>query len=126
MKTTITTNVSIVTQKQEREGDVTGLPVLTISEKHVFDTDQQANIYKEQLQIWLNELPAPNGDMHPFPRRKVAPTEAELFRLIDEIHGPDDLWVGYEPPVGIAVIDVPSFMQGLDDNPHGYWEVGDY
>lgn len=108
MKTTITTNVSIVTQKQEREGDVTGLPVLTISEKHIFDTDQQADVYREYLQIWLNELPSPNGDMHPFPRRKVAPTEAELFRIVDRFYDRIDLWGEDETTEGL---DVPSFLQ---------------
>lgn len=118
MKTIITTSVQITTQKFSLEGDVIGIPVETYSEKQEFDTDSQAERYRESIGIWLKELPVPNGDMHPFPRKKVPATEDELFRILDDIHGPDDLWVDTDgnliivhPGEILATVKIAGFLQ---------------
>jgi hypothetical protein len=90
MRTIITTSVQITTQKFDKEGDHIGIPVEVFSEKREFDTDAQAERHRENLDIWLKELPVPNGDMHPFPRRKVPATEDELMRIIDISEPLDD------------------------------------
>lgn len=110
MKTIITTSVTVTTQRFSREGDATGLPVEVFSEKQEFDTNVQAERYRELVGIWIKELPTPNGNMHPFPQRKVPATLDELIRILDEIHGPDDLWVGFVKPSDTD-FNVPEFMQ---------------
>lgn len=117
MTTTTRIVTTIVTSKTEREGDVTGIPVTILDEKETFDTDAQADSYNHDLRLWLEEFPKPSNEVNLFPRRKVAPTEDELFAILDKIHGPKDLWfdtyVIEEVP---EVLDVPSFMKENGDS----------
>ena len=109
MKAIVTTSVTVTTQWFTPNGDHVSTPVV-FSDKQEFDSEQEADAFVEHIDLWVEEYPKPNGDFHPFRRVKTPATEEKLIELLDEIHGPDDLWIGN-----------PSEL-----NPHGYNEVGDY
>jgi hypothetical protein len=108
---------SVVVQKRDYEGDVTGLPVIPFNEKHEFDTDAQTDSYMDQVKVWLSELPMPNNFVHPFPRLKVPATEEKLLSILDVMHGPDDLWWTREPNFDTE-LDVPEWLNGQEHLEH--------
>lgn len=111
MTTTITTYVSTVVSKNEKEGDVTGIPVQTLREKYTFDTDAQAESFNHELRIWLEDFPRPSSEINLFPKRRVTPTQDELFRIIDGFYDRKDLWGDNPIEEATEVLDVPTFMK---------------
>lgn len=66
------------------------VPTLSVVEKQKFDSEAQALRYHDDLGRWFKEFPAPFRGI--LPKWRIAPTEGKLLAILDEIHGPDDLW----------------------------------
>jgi hypothetical protein len=96
MKTLITTSLTVTKQAFSRDGDASDTPIVW-TDKQEFDNDEDVDAFVECIDIWHLEYPKPNGNFNPFRRVKTPPTEERLFEILDEFHGPGDLWAGGLP-----------------------------
>ena len=106
MKTVITTSLVVTKQVFTKQGDFTDTPVL-FSDKQEFDNDEDVEDFMEHVELWHLEYPKPNGNFNPFRRVKTPATEDRLMEILDEFHGPADLWDDTPKPVSEPL---PSFM----------------
>ena len=94
MKAVVTTSITTTVQYFTKKGDRADTPIL-FSDKQTFETEQEVDNFIEHIDLWTNEYPKPNGSFDPFRRVKAPATEDHLMGLLDEIHGPMDLWLDH-------------------------------
>jgi len=95
MKTLITTSLTVTKQEFNHTGDSVSTPVV-FTDVQEFDNGEDVEDFMECVELWHLEYPKPNGNFNPFRRVKTPATEDRLMEIIDEFHGPDDLWVELE------------------------------
>jgi len=83
------------------------MPIIHVRDEYSFDTTQEQAAFTEECLLWMDDRPVPGNGFKPLSRKRYK-GEIELTRILDELHGPDDLW---EDSVKPTDPDIPSFLQ---------------
>jgi hypothetical protein len=78
------TDITITVQTFDKRGDGLGLPTTLVRDDHRFDNDTQAQRYYEDLNDWIETRPAPDPELHPFPRKQRRTRQPhEIIEILD-------------------------------------------
>lgn len=84
----MSTIITVTVQKFDKRGDAQGIPTTLITDPYKFDTDAQADDYFSELEVWIDERPIPDPEIHPFPRAKKR-DPMEIVAILDDMLTPE-------------------------------------
>lgn len=69
-------------------------PVIHVRDKYTFNTPEEQEEFTEECLLWMDDRPVAGEGFKPLSRKRYR-GEAELMSILEELHGPDELWEGY-------------------------------